>query len=196
MVFTVFLLFLILLRLGELLLARRNERWLRSQGAVEYGQAHYPYMVLLHVLFFLSLIAEYLLTPARGYSLPLLIPAHDYSLPLLVPARDYSLPFLIPARDYSLPLLILYFLLLALKVHVISSLGRYWNTKIFRIPGRPLVKKGPYRFLKHPNYAIVVAEIGLIPLIFHLYLTAIVFTLLNAGMLYVRIGEEDRVLRG
>lgn len=184
MVFTVFLLFLILLRLGELLLARRNERWLRSQGAVEYGQAHYPYIVLLHVLFFLSLIAEYLLTPARGYSLPLLIPAHDYSLPLLT-----------PARDYSLPLLILYFLLLALKVHVIGSLGRYWNTKIFRIPGRPLVKKGPYRFLKHPNYTIVVAEIALIPLIFHLYLTAIVFTLLNAGMLYVRIGEEDRVLR-
>lgn len=163
MVFTVFLLFLILLRLGELLLARRNERWLRSQGAVEYGQAHYPYIVLLHVLFFLSLIAEYLLTPTH---------------------------------DYSLPLLILYFLLLALKVHVIGSLGRYWNTKIFRIPGRPLVKKGPYRFLKHPNYAIVVAEIALIPLIFHLYLTAIVFTLLNAGMLYVRIGEEDRVLRG
>lgn len=174
MVFTVFLLFLILLRLGELLLARRNERWLRSQGAVEYGQAHYPYIVLLHVLFFLSLIAEYLLTPARGYSLPLLV----------------------PARDYSLLLLILYFLLLALKVHVIGSLGRYWNTKIFRIPGRPLVKKGPYRFLKHPNYAIVVAEIALIPLIFYLYLTAIVFTLLNAGMLYVRIGEEDRVLRG
>lgn len=174
MVFTVFLLFLILLRLGELLLARRNERWLRSQGAVEYGRAHYPYIVLLHVLFFLSLIAEYLLTPARGYSLPLLVPAHDYSLPLLI----------------------LYFLLLALKVHVIGSLGRYWNTKIFRIPGRPLVKKGPYRFLKHPNYAIVVAEIALIPLIFHLYLTAIVFTLLNAGMLYVRIGEEDRVLRG
>lgn len=163
MVFTVFLLFLILLRLGELLLARRNERWLRSQGAVEYGRAHYPYIVLLHVLFFLSLIAEYLLTPSRGYSLPLLV---------------------------------LYFLLLALKAQVIGSLGRYWNTKIFRIPGRPLVKKGPYRFVKHPNYAIVVAEIAIIPLIFHLYVTAVVFSLLNAGMLYVRIGEEDRVLRG
>ncbi len=77
---------------------------------------------------------------------------------------------------------------------VISSLGRYWNTKIFRVPGAPLIKKGPYKFFKHPNYIIVVCEIAVIPLIFHLYRTAIVFSILNAVMLSVRIKEENKVL--
>lgn len=162
MVFAVFVGFLILLRLGELLLACRNERWLLQHGAVEYGMRHYRYIVLLHVFFFISLITEYVFT-STGY--------------------------------YSIPLLVLYFLLLAFKAWVIFSLGRFWNTKILHISGYPLVKKGPYKFMKHPNYLIVIAEIALIPLIFHLYITAIVFTLLNALMLYVRIKEENRVLQ-
>ena len=162
MVFTVFICFLILLRLGELLLARRNERWLLRHGAVEYGKKHYRYIVILHVLFFISLITEYIFT-STGY--------------------------------YSIPLLVLYFLLLAFKAWAIFSLGKCWNTKIFRIPGYPLVKKGPYRFMKHPNYVVVVAEIAIIPLIFHLYITAIVFSILNALMLRVRIREENKVLK-
>lgn len=162
MVFAVFVGFLILLRLGELLLARRNERWLLQHGAVEYGMRHYRYIVMLHVFFFISLITEYVFT-STGY--------------------------------YSVALLVLYFLLLAFKAWVIFSLGRFWNTKILHISGYPLVKKGPYKFIKHPNYLIVIAEIALIPLIFHLYITAIVFTLLNALMLYVRIREENRVLQ-
>lgn len=162
MVFTLFIAFLILLRLGELWLARRNERWLMRHGAVEYGKKHYPYIVVLHALFFVSLITEYIFTPNGSYSILLLI---------------------------------LYFLLLAFKAWVIVSLGKCWNTKIFRIPGYPLVKKGPYRFLKHPNYIVVVAEIALIPLIFHLYITAIVFSILNGMMLYVRIKEENKVLK-
>lgn len=161
MVFAVFVSFLILLRLGELLLARRNERWLLQHGAVEYGKEHYRYIVILHVLFFVSLITEYVFT-STGY--------------------------------YSIPLLVLYFLLLAFKAWVIFSLGKFWNTKIFHISGCPLVKKGPYRFLKHPNYIVVIAEIALIPLIFHLYITAIIFSVLNAVMLYVRIREEDKAL--
>ncbi|WP_106829836.1 isoprenylcysteine carboxyl methyltransferase family protein [Parabacteroides pacaensis] len=161
MVFTVFILFVILLRLGELLLARRNERWLLQHGAVEYGKKHYRYIVLLHVGFFISLITEYVFT-STGY--------------------------------YSIPLLVLYFVLLGFKAWTIFSLGRFWNTKIFRIPGYPLVKKGAYKFIKHPNYIIVIAEIALIPLIFHLYITAIVFSGLNALMLHVRIKEENKVL--
>lgn len=161
MVFAVFIGLVILLRLGELLLARSNERWMLRHGAKEYGQAHYPYIVALHTLFFVSLITEYVFT-STGY--------------------------------YSLPLLVLYFLLLGFKAWVIGSLGKCWNTKIFRIAGGPLVKKGPYRFLKHPNYLVVIAEIALIPLIFHLYITAIVFTLLNAVMLFVRIREENKAL--
>lgn len=161
MVFAVFVTFLLLLRVGELLLARRNEHWLLQHGAVEYGKKHYRYIVILHALFFISLITEYIFT-STGY--------------------------------YSIPLLVLYFLLLAFKAWIILSLGKFWNTKIFRIPGYPLVKKGPYKFIKHPNYIVVIAEIALIPLIFHLYFTAIVFSLLNALMLYVRIREENKAL--
>lgn len=161
MVFAAFVLFLLLLRLGELLLARRNERWLLQHGAVEYGREHYRWIVTLHVLFFVSLITEYVCTSTGCYSVPLMI---------------------------------LYFLLLGFKAWAIFSLGRFWNTRIYRISGYPLVKKGPYRFLKHPNYIAVIGEIALIPLIFHLYVTAVVFTLLNALMLSVRIREENRVL--
>lgn len=161
MAFTVFVSFLLLLRLGELLLARRNERWLLQHGAVEYGGKHYRWIVMLHALFFVSLIAEYVFSSTRYCSIPLLI---------------------------------LYFLLLTFKAWTVFSLGRFWNTKIYRISGYPLIKRGPYRLLKHPNYIAVIAEIALIPLIFHLYMTAIVFTLLNALMLAVRIRVENRAL--
>lgn len=161
MVFILFVLFLLLLRLGELLLARRNERWLLRHGAVEYGRKHYRYIVWLHVLFFVSLILEYVCCSTGAYSLPLLV---------------------------------LYFVVLAFKAWAILSLGKFWNTRIYRISGYPLVKKGPYRFLKHPNYVAVVAEIALIPLIFHLYFTAVVFSLLNAWALSVRIRMENRAL--
>ena len=84
--------------------------------------------------------------------------------------------------------------MLAFKVWVIMSLGKFWNTKIYHIPNLPLVRKGPYKFIKHPNYLIVIAEIAIIPLTFHLYYTAIIFTILNAIMLSVRIKEENKVL--
>lgn len=161
MVFPVFIAFVILLRAAELLLARRNARWLLRRGAVEYGRSHYRWIVWLHILFFASLIAEYLTTPRHGYSMPLLL---------------------------------LYLLVLAFKAWAIRSLGRYWNTRIYRIADAPLVRKGPYRFMKHPNYLAVIAEIALIPLIFHLYWTAAIFSLLNALMLSVRIREENRAL--
>ncbi len=73
------------------------------------------------------------------------------------------------------------------------SLGKYWNTKIIRIPNSKFIRKGPYRFFKHPNYFIVVCEIIAIPMVFNLYVTAIVFTVLNALMLTVRIRVEEKV---
>ncbi len=87
--------------------------------------------------------------------------------------------------------LFLYILLLALKIWTIASLGRFWNTKILRIPGMHFIKRGPYKFLRHPNYLIVIAEIAVIPLTFHLYYTAVIFSLLNAAMLMIRIKEEN-----
>jgi len=95
---------------------------------------------------------------------------------------------------FSLLLLILYFLLLLFKIWVITSLGKFWNTRIYRIPGTALVRKGPYKYFQHPNYAVVIAEIAVIPMIFHLYITAIVFSLLNLAVLFVRIKEENKVL--
>lgn len=161
MVFLLFISFVILLRLGELILARRNEQWLLQNGAVEYGQRHYPFMLALHTLFFIALIVEYALSGTAFYS------------PLL---------------------LTLYFVLLAFKAWVILSLGKFWNTKIYRAPNFPLVKKGPYKYFKHPNYIIVIAEIVIIPLIFGLYYTAIIFTFLNGVILVFRIREENRAL--
>src|ERR1700722_10782456 len=162
MAFILFISFIILLRIGELVLSKSNEKWLLQNGAIEYGQKHYPVIVALHVLFILSLIFEY---------------------------------YTKPTVSYSIILLVVYFLLLAFKIWVIMSLGKYWNTKIYHIPGVALVNRGPYKFLKHPNYMVVIAEIAIIPLTFHLYYTAIIFTLLNAIMLTVRIKEENKILK-
>lgn len=160
MYFILFILFLITQRLSELYIASRNEKWLRSQGAVEYGRGHYPYMVALHTLFIISIVVEYVV---RGR----------------------------PPIDVAF--LVLFILLLLFKFWALWSLGKYWNTKIFRVPGTGPIKKGPYRLLKHPNYLNVIGEIAVIPLVFHLYYTAIVFTVLNAIMLTVRIRVENKV---
>ncbi len=160
MYFILFICFLILQRLSELYISSRNEKWLLSQGAVQYGQSHYPYMVAMHTLFIISNIVEYIW-------------------------GDHA--------EFSPVLLIAFLLVLSFKFWALSSLGKYWNTKIYRIPNVYPVKKGPYKLFKHPNYMEVVCEIAIIPLVFNLYYTAIVFSILNAAMLYVRISEENRV---
>lgn len=158
--FTLFISFLILQRLSELYISSRNEKWLLSQGAVQYGQSHYPFMVAMHTLFIISIIAEYIY-------------------------GNHS--------QFSPILLILFLLVLSFKFWALSSLGKFWNTKIYRVPGVYPVKKGPYKIFKHPNYGEVVLEIAIIPMVFNLYYTAIIFTILNAAMLTVRIREENKV---
>ena len=162
MVFILFISFVILLRIGELVLSKSNEKWLLRNGAVEYGQKHYPFIVALHALFIISVVCEY----------------YSQTNP-----------------TYSLSFIIFYVVLIVFKTWVILSLGKFWNTRIYHIQNFPLIKKGPYNYLKHPNYLIVVAEIAVIPLIFHLYYTAITFTLLNSVMLFIRIKEENKALQ-
>lgn len=88
------------------------------------------------------------------------------------------------------------FVLLQLaRVWVIASLGDRWTTRIITLPDVPLVRRGPYRFLSHPNYVVVAAEIAVLPLVFDLVGYAMVFSLLNAAVLAVRISCETRVLR-
>ncbi|RYE17592.1 MAG: hypothetical protein EOP51_23620 [Sphingobacteriales bacterium] len=160
MYFAIFISLFIIQRLSELYIARRNQKWLLQQGAVEHGREHYPFMVTLHTLFIVSLIAEYSL-------------------------RD--------GPPISFIFLVIFIALLLFKFWVISSLGKYWNTRIYRVPNFTPINKGPFQWLRHPNYMEVVCEIAVIPLVFHLYYTAVVFTLLNAAMLYVRIGVENKV---
>ncbi len=90
--------------------------------------------------------------------------------------------------------LALFLLVQPLRYWAIFSLGENWNTKILIVPGAKPVGRGPYRYLNHPNYVAVVVEILAFPLVFGAWVTAIVFTVLNAALLSVRIREENRAL--
>jgi len=88
----------------------------------------------------------------------------------------------------------LFVVLQLLRLWVIASLGPFWTTRIVSLPGAPLVRRGPYRFMRHPNYAIVIGELALLPLVFGAWRLAIVFTLLNLAVLTWRIRVEEQAL--
>jgi methyltransferase len=99
-----------------------------------------------------------------------------------------------PTRPVSAGWLALFVIIELGRLWVLLSLGSRWTTRIIVLPGAPLVRRGPYRFTGHPNYMVVASEILVLPLVFGLVRTAILFTLLNAALLWVRIREEDRAL--
>lgn len=103
--------------------------------------------------------------------------------------------WLAPGRPVIWPFAVAYFLLQPLRLWVLASLGGRWTTRIIILPGAPLVRTGPFRLLRHPNYTIVVAEIALLPLAFGLWEMALLFSLLNAAVLTVRIRAEQGALR-
>jgi methyltransferase len=80
------------------------------------------------------------------------------------------------------------------RIWVMTSLGRRWTTRIIVLPNAPLVRSGPYRFVDHPNYVVVTGEIAVLPLVFGLWQVAVIFSLLNAAVLAIRIREENRAL--
>jgi methyltransferase len=88
----------------------------------------------------------------------------------------------------------LFLLVQPLRYWSIRSLGDYWNTRILVVPNAKLVARGPYRYLRHPNYVVVAVEVATFPLIFGAWVTALVFSVLNAALLFVRIREENRAL--
>jgi methyltransferase len=151
-------------RLAELAVARRNLAWARSAGGLEYGRRHYPWIVMAHV----ALLAG---APAEVWLL--------------------GRPF-VPALGW--PMLAVAVLAQALRWWCIGTLGRRWNTRVLVVPGLPLVTGGPYRWLRHPNYVAVVAEGIALPLVHTAWVTAVVFTAVNAVLLTIRITVEDRVL--
>ncbi len=81
-----------------------------------------------------------------------------------------------------------------LRYWAILSLGENWNVRVLVVPGQQLVKSGPYRYFPHPNYVVVAVEVLTLPLIFGAWVTAVVFSILNAAFFYVRIREEERAL--
>jgi methyltransferase len=99
-----------------------------------------------------------------------------------------------PGREIDLPLLLLFAILQIGRIWVIVTLGSRWTTRIIVKPGAPLVRSGPYRFLNHPNYAIVTLEIAVLPLVFGLWGIALIFSLLNLGLLAIRVRAENRAL--
>jgi methyltransferase len=122
---------------------------------------------------------------ARGY--PWFVVLHAAwlaSLALLVPANTAP----------SWPLLALYAVLQFGRLWVIATLGRRWTTRIIVLPGAPPVKTGPYRYLRHPNYAVVAAEIAILPLAFGATAIALVFSAANAVLTARRIVIENRAL--
>jgi methyltransferase len=151
-------------RLAEVVVAERHRSVSKERGGVEFGVGHYPAMVTLHT----ALLAGCLLEPVLLHR-----------------------PF-IPALGW--PMLLIAVAAQALRWWCITTLGCQWNTRVIVIPGAERVTGGPYRFLPHPNYVAVIAEGIALPLVHTAWITALVFTILNAVLLRTRIHVENRAL--
>jgi methyltransferase len=117
---------------------------------------------------------------------PLIVAVHAaWLIALWVWGRD---------QDVNLPALALFVALQGVRLWILATLGPRWTTRIIVLPGEPLVASGPYHYFSHPNYAVVAAEIALLPLALHLPLLALIFTALNAAVLAIRIRVEARAL--
>ncbi|UFN44641.1 isoprenylcysteine carboxyl methyltransferase family protein [Nocardioides okcheonensis] len=164
--FTVLVALVGLERVAELVVSVRNAAWSRERGGVETGQGHFPFMVVLHTGLLVGALIE---AWVRRPDVPSLL---AWSMLALVVASQ------------------------ALRWWCITTLGRRWNTRVIVVPGLPPVRSGPYRLIPHPNYVAVVVEGVALPLVHAAWITALVFTVLNAGLLAVRIRTENAALAG
>jgi methyltransferase len=151
-------------RLAELRLSLANTAWAKARGGREYGQGHYPPMVVLH-------------TALLGGALLEVVVLDRPFLPLL----GWTMLVLVAASQ-------------ALRWWCITTLGKQWNTRVVVVPDLPLVRRGPYAVISHPNYVAVVVEGAALPLVHSAWVTALVFTVLNAMLLRVRIRTENAAL--
>ena len=122
--------------------------------------------------------------------------AHYPAIVLVHTAWLLALWLLALPRPPNLALLAIFALLQAGRIWVLATLGARWTTRIIVVPGAPLVRAGPYRFVNHPNYLIVAGEILVLPLAFGLPVLAVVFSGLNALVLWIRIQAENAALQG
>lgn len=151
-------------RLVEVRVSKRNAAWSLARGGVESGAGHYPFMVVLHTGFLLACVAEVVALGA---------------------------PFT-PALGW--PMLALALACQGLRWWVITTLGPQWNTRVIIVPDLPRITGGPFRHLPHPNYLAVALEGLALPLIHGAWRTALGFTVLNAGLMVVRIRCENKAL--
>jgi methyltransferase len=151
-------------RVAELVVSNRNLAWSRTRGGIEFGAGHYPVMVVLHTGLLVGCLAEVILL-------------HRPFLPSL-----------------GWPMLAIVVAAQALRWWCITTLGRQWNTRVVVVPGAPRVSGGPYRLIPHPNYVAVIAEGVALPLVHTAWITALVFTVLNAALLTTRITTENNAL--
>lgn len=151
-------------RLVELAITKRNIARMVARGGIELGGGHYPVMVVLHTAFLVLAPIEVLW---------------------------FDRPFL-PWLGW--PMLALLALTMIVRYWAITSLGDRWATRVVVVPGEAAIRRGPYRFLKHPNYLVVVLEILALPLVHTAWLTAVSFTLGNAFLLRTRIRVEEEAL--
>ncbi|WP_016905664.1 isoprenylcysteine carboxyl methyltransferase family protein [Streptomyces xiaopingdaonensis] len=151
-------------RLVELLVSARHLRWARDRGGVEYGGGHYPAMVAVHAALLVGMVAEVALA----------------GRPFLPPLGWTALAFVVASQ--------------ALRWWCVQSLGSRWNTRVVVVPGLPLVERGPYRWLRHPNYLAVVAEGVALPLVHTAWLSALLFLAANSLVLAVRLRVENAAL--
>jgi len=163
--FTLLVALVTLERLFELRLSKRNERRLRAQGAVEFGAGHYPVMVALHVILLAGSVVECWLL---------------------------SRPFV---AWLGYPMLGVVLLAAAGRFWVIRTLGQRWTTRVIVPPESSRITQGPYRYLDHPNYVVVVAEGFALPLVHTSWITALVFSIANAILLRSRVRIENQALK-
>jgi methyltransferase len=151
-------------RLIEMAVSRRNARRLSRRGAVEVGREHYPWMVALHGAFLIACPLEVILLERPFF------------------------PWL------GWPMLTLVAATMGLRYWVVATLGERWNTRVLYVPGAPLVRGGPFRWIRHPNYLAVVVELAALPLVHTAWLTALAFGLANALLLRRRLRVENDAL--
>lgn len=151
-------------RLAELVVTQRNRAWSQAHGGVEFGAGHYPVMVALHV----GLLAGCLIEPIVSHR-----------------------PFV---AALGWPMLAVVVAAQVLRWWCIGTLNHQWNARVIVIPGAARVTGGPYRLLPHPNYVAVIAEGIALPLVHTAWVTALVFSVLNAVLLRTRIHVENVAL--
>lgn len=152
-------------RVCELVLSARHARWAFDRGGVESGRGHFPAMVALHTALLIASAAEVWIADR----------------PFLPALGWIALAAVLAAQG--------------LRWWCIATLGQRWNTRIIVVPGLALVTRGPYRWLRHPNYVAVAIEGFALPLVHTAWITAAAFTLVNAiFLLAFRIPAEDRAL--